>query len=420
MSTPAEFCEPTALSFPLSMTTMAVTTTPRTPTQPGVSARLGVYVHFPFCVTKCTYCAFVTRSYDADGAARYLAALETELHHFPETCATVPLEFATFQADTLYFGGGTPSRMTPAQLERILMACRAAFDFAPDTEITLEVNPGDAEPKRLEACRNLGINRLSLGVQSFFDRDLALTGRDHNAQATRQAVQVARRAGFDNLSLDLIAGLPGQTLTDWRTNLLEALALEPEHLSLYLLEVKEGTTLARQLAAGRLPLLDDDLAAEMYLLTLELLGEAGFEAYEISNFARAGYRARHNLKYWRDLPYAAFGVGAHGYDGVERYWNTDRLEDYFTAVDGRRHAVVARTRRTPHERWHEALMLGLRLDEGVDPAMLHAGYGIDLWRDYAAPLEELRSAGLLMVTDGRIRLTPRGWLLSNEVFVAFS
>jgi len=387
---------------------------------PGVSARLGVYIHFPFCVTKCTYCAFVTRSYDANGAARYLAALETELRHFPETCAAVPLEFATFQADTLYFGGGTPSRMTPSQLARLLLASRSVFDFAPDTEITLEVNPGDAEPERLEACRNLGINRLSLGVQSFFDRDLALAGRDHDAQAARRAVQMARRAGFDNLSLDLIAGLPGQTLTDWRTNLLEALALEPEHLSLYLLEVKEGTTLARQLAAGRLPLPDDDLAAEMYLLTLELLGEAGFEAYEISNFARPGYRARHNLKYWQDLPYAAFGVGAHGYDGGERYWNTDRLEDYFTAIDDRHHAVVARTRRTSHERWHEALMLGLRLDEGVDPGRLQSGYGVDLWRDYAAVIQELQAAGLLTVTDARLRLTPRGRLLANEVFVAFS
>jgi len=397
-----------------------MTTPPRTSAQPGVSTRLGVYVHFPFCVTKCTYCAFVTRSYDADGATRYLAALETELHHFPETCAAVPLEFAGFQADTLYFGGGTPSRMTPSQLARLLPACRAAFDFAPDTEITLEVNPGDATPQRLEAYRNLGINRLSLGVQSFFDRDLALTGRDHDAQAARRAVQAARQAGFDNLSLDLIAGLPGQTLTDWRTNLLEALALEPEHLSLYLLEVKAGTTLSRQLAAGRLPPLDDDLAAEMYLLTLELLGGAGFEAYEISNFARPGYRARHNLKYWTDLPYAAFGIGAHGYDGLERYWNTDRLEDYFTAVDDRHHAVVARTRRTPHERWHEALMLGLRLDGGVDLARLRARYGIDLWHDYAATLQELQAAGLLTVTDGRIRLTPRGRLLSNEVFVAFS
>ncbi len=397
-----------------------MTTSPPTSVPPDVSARLGVYVHFPFCVTKCTYCAFVTRSYDADGAARYLAALETELHHFPQTCAAVPLEFTTFQADTLYFGGGTPSRMMPSQLERLLMACRAVFDFASDTEITLEVNPGDAEPERLETYRNLGINRLSLGVQSFFDRDLVLTGRDHDAQAARRAVHAARLAGFDNLSLDLIAGLPGQTLTDWRTNLLEALALEPEHLSLYLLEVKEGTTLSRQLAAGRMPSLDDDLAAEMYLLTLEVLGEAGFEAYEISNFARPGHRARHNLKYWRDLPYAAFGVAAHGYDGIERYRNSDRLEDYFTAIDDRHHAVVARTRRTPHERWHEALMLGLRLDEGVDPAMLRAGYGIDLWRDYAAAVQELQTAGLLTVTGERLCLTPRGRLLSNEVFVAFS
>ncbi|MGQ9897868.1 MAG: radical SAM family heme chaperone HemW [Acidobacteriota bacterium] len=397
-----------------------MTTLPSASTKPSVSPCLGVYVHFPFCVTKCTYCAFVTRSYDVSSADRYLAALETEIQHFPKTCATAPLAFSTYQVDTLYFGGGTPSRMTPSQLARVLLACQAVFDFVPGGEITLEVNPGDVTPQRLAAYHNLGINRLSLGVQSFFDRDLALTGRDHDAQAARQAVQVARQVGFDNVSLDLIAGLPGQTLADWRANLQEALALEPEHLSLYLLEVKDGTTLSRQMVAGRVTLPDEDLAADMYLLTLEILGEAGFEAYEISNFARPGYRARHNLKYWMDLPYVAFGVGAHGYDGAERYWNADRLEDYFTAVQHRQHAVVARTQRTPHEQWHEALMLGLRLEEGIDPAALQASYGIDLWCDYAATIQELQSAGLLTVTGGRIHLTRRGRLLSNEVFVAFS
>ncbi|OYT71839.1 MAG: coproporphyrinogen III oxidase [Chloracidobacterium sp. CP2_5A] len=395
-----------------------MTVAPFSPARPETPAPLGAYVHFPFCVAKCAYCAFVTRSYDADLAERYVAALETELRYFPEACAAAPLAFSARRADTLYFGGGTPSRLTPRQLERLLTACRAVFDFAPDTEITLEINPGDAQADRLAAYRALGVTRLSLGVQSFLDDDLALTGRDHRAREARQAFRAARRAGFDNVSLDLIAGLPGQTLAAWRANLREALDLEPEHLSLYLLEVKENTTLARQLAAARLPPLDDDLAAEMYLTLLEMTARAGFDAYEISNFARPGYRARHNLKYWTDAPYAAFGVGAHGYDGVERYWNSDRLEDYLARIGERRQAIAERTRRSPRERWQEALMLGLRLAEGVSPSALQARYGIDL-SDYAPALGDLRAAGLVEIAPDRLRLTVRGRLLSNEVFVAF-
>ncbi|MFQ3580880.1 MAG: radical SAM family heme chaperone HemW [Chloracidobacterium sp.] len=385
---------------------------------PQTMPRIGVYVHFPFCVTKCTYCAFVTRSYDHVLAERYVRALEQELRHFAEACATVPLAFPTRQADTLYVGGGTPSRLTPSQLARVLQSCRATFDFAPDTEVTLEINPGDAQPDRLEAYRALGVTRLSLGVQSFSDRDLALTGRDHSAQAAKRAFQAARNAGFDNISLDLIAGLPEQTLSDWRANLTEALALEPEHLSLYLLEVKAQTTLARQLATGRLPALDEDAAAEMYLVLLETLTQAGFDAYEISNFARPGYRARHNLKYWTDVPYAAFGVGAHGYDGDERYWNSERLEDYCSQIEQRHHAVITRTQRSAHDRWHEELMLGLRLDEGVAVAPLCAKHGIDL-SAYRLVLDDLQAAGLVVITPDRLRLTIRGRLLSNEVFLAF-
>lgn len=386
---------------------------------PESDTLLGVYIHFPFCTTKCTYCAFVTRSYVADLAERYVGALETELQCFPTTCATLPLNFATRRADTLYIGGGTPSRLTPHQLERLLKACRAVFDLTPDAEITVEVNPGDATYERLAAYRALGVNRLSLGVQSFFDPDLVLTGRDHDANAARQAFQAARRAGFDNLSLDLIAGLPGQTGVTWRANLSEALALMPEHLSLYLLEVKAHTTLARQLAAGRLTVPDDDLAAELYLTTLDVLTQAGFETYEISNFARPGYRARHNLKYWTDMPYAAFGVGAHGYDGSERYWNDDRLENYLLQVEQTGSAVAGRTQRTPQERWQEAVILGLRLSDGVSLQVLRKRYGVDL-HDYRAAISELQVTGLLTVTSDRLYLTPRGRLLSNEVFLAFS
>lgn len=264
--------------------------------------RAGLYLHLPFCHSKCTYCGFVTGSYQEDLAGRYLAALETEIRQFPPR--NVVVAEARPQADTVYFGGGTPSILAAPQISRLLEACRESFSITPDAEITIEVNPGDTAPERIATWREAGINRASLGVQSFFDHHLRAAGRDHTAAQAREAFHALRQGGFENLSIDLIAGLPNQTLAEWESNLSQVLELEPEHVSLYLLEVKEGTKLAQMVATGRLPVPDEDLGAEMYEVMLDRLEQAGFDAYEISNFARnRTLRARHNLKYWTETPF---------------------------------------------------------------------------------------------------------------------
>jgi oxygen-independent coproporphyrinogen III oxidase len=377
----------------------------------------GIYVHLPFCHSKCTYCGFVTGSYDADLAARYVAALEKEIRTIPHPPSPIPGLSSPIPHDSLYFGGGTPSILSVADLARVVAACRETFQLTEDAEITLEVNPGDTA--RAGEWRELGFNRASLGVQSFLDHELRATGRDHTVEDARRAFADLRDAGFDNLSLDLIAGLPKQTLSDWKSNLEQALALEPEHLSLYLLEIKDGTKLAQQVAAGKLPAIDDDLAAEMYEHLVETVTAQGFDGYEISNFARPGRRSRHNLKYWTDVAYAAFGVGAHGYDGEERFWNVGNIHEYVEKMERDGSARAGRSERGPRERWHEALMMGLRLREGVSVAALQARYGVDIRRDFAGELDRLHEAGAIVFEGDILRLTPRGVLVSNEVFLAF-
>lgn len=377
----------------------------------------GIYLHLPFCHSKCTYCGFVTRSFDDDLSTQYLAALEQEIRAFPPSGTVVSRERPVI--DTIYLGGGTPSILTPKAIGRLLDACRERFELSEQAEITIEVNPGDTQADRLEGFRTCGINRASLGVQSFLDHQLRATGRDHTADQSRAAVAALRAAGFDNLSLDLIAGLPNQTIDEWKYNLHQALALKPEHLSLYLLEVKEGTKLADQILSGKLPTPDDDLAAEMYETLLDMLEQAGFEAYEISNFARSrALRSRHNLKYWNDIPFFGFGVGAHSYDGDERYRNPSSIHDYLQLMSTQGMAVIDRTSRNPEEKFYEALMMGLRLREGVHLPSLTSQYTISLSPTFTQELQRLLEAEVIELQDDQLRLTRRGVLVSNEVFVA--
>ncbi|MBX7223014.1 MAG: radical SAM family heme chaperone HemW [Blastocatellia bacterium] len=380
--------------------------------------KAGLYLHLPFCHSKCTYCGFVTGSYQADLAGRYLAALETEIRHFPPR--NVAVVEGRLQVDTVYFGGGTPSILEAAQISNLLKVCRECFSLTPDAEITIEVNPGDTAPERVAAWKAAGMNRASLGVQSFFDHHLQAAGRDHTAAQAREAFQALRQGGFENLSIDLIAGLPRQTLAEWESNLEQALGLEPEHVSLYLLEVKEGTKLAQMVATGRLPVPDEDLGAEMYEVMLNRLEQAGFDAYEISNFARhRALRARHNLKYWTETPFYGFGVGAHSYDGEERYWNTSLIHEYLEQIETTGQAIAERTARSAHEKFHEALMMGLRLRDGISLDSFHQRYGIDLRERYQSELERLAEAETIEIIDDTLCLTRKGVLLSNEVFLSF-
>ena len=312
----------------------------------------GIYIHIPFCRSRCSYCDFATGMYETTAADRYVHALVQEIRDWKE------IEPAA-DVDTIYFGGGTPSLLATEQIEQILRAVRERFDIAPGAEVTIEMNPGttavqspkskvqsplsdadfesESAPSLLTAFRRLGINRVSFGAQTFDDEGLKQLGRTHTAEDIRRTFQDLRAAGFANINFDLIAGLPGQTLAGWERNLDEALALRPEHLSLYLLDVHEGTPLADQIQRGMRAQPDDDLTAEMYRLMIERVCAAGYEHYEISNFCLPGHEARHNTKYWTGAPYYGFGCSAHSYDGGLRRWSNQRDSARYTDLieDGR-------------------------------------------------------------------------------------
>lgn len=314
--------------------------------------------------------------------------------------------------DTIYFGGGTPSLLSPHHIESVLEAVGRQFDVSHDAEITMEMNPATVTAESLAAYRDLGVNRASFGVQTFNERDLKLLARGHDANDARTTFRLLREAGFDNVSFDLIAGLPGQSMDDWRRNLEEAVAMAPEHLSLYLLEIHEGTPLGEQLRAGRRPLPDEDLAAEMYELMIDTLEAAGYKQYEISNFAKPGFESRHNTKYWRMKAVYGFGVSAHSFDGRERYANERDTAAYVTKINARGHAEVYRE--TPNYA-SETAFLGLRLNNGIDVELHQSIFAVNL----ASQIDSLTSNGLVEMIDGRLRLTRRGMLFSNEVFAEF-
>jgi oxygen-independent coproporphyrinogen-3 oxidase len=334
--------------------------------------------------------------------------------------ADTPRVDAISDVDTIYFGGGTPSLLTPSQVRRILGAVGERFRVADDAEVTLEMNPGTVTLESAEAFRACGINRASFGLQTFDDEGLRRLGRTHTADDARRTLSVLREAGFDNVSFDLIAGLPGQTLSGWAQNMDEALALRPAHLSLYLLEVHEGTPLAEQLRQGRWPQPDADVAAEMYQLLMERTRAAGYEQYEISNFCLAGREARHNLKYWTNAPYYGFGSSAHSYDGARLRWSNERdAARYVELMNAHGAAVVETNELSERDAGAEALFLGLRLMRGVDLGEHRARFGTDVRSEYASDLSRFREADLVELDGDLLRLTPSGVLLSNEVFAAF-
>jgi oxygen-independent coproporphyrinogen-3 oxidase len=376
--------------------------------------RAGIYIHVPFCRSRCSYCDFATGAFEAALAETYVRALASEIESF-EPAGEVA------EVDTVYFGGGTPSLLTPAQVSLILDAVRRRFDVDARAEVTLEMNPGTVTPERLRALREAGVNRASFGAQTFDDRELKRLGRTHTADDTRRTFRDLRANGFDNISFDLIAGLPRQALRAWERNLEEALALGPEHLSLYLLEVHEGTPLAEQIRQGRYNSPDQDLAAEMYRLLVERASAAGYEQYEISNFCLAGRESRHNMKYWTGAPFYGFGCSAHSFDGRRLRWSNERdARSYVKLIEEKGDAVVTREELDERGAGAEALFLGLRLlSRGVDLAEHRARFHTDVRAAHAADLARFDEAGLIELDGDVLRLTPAGALLSNEVFAAF-
>lgn len=367
---------------------------------------LGLYIHIPFCRQKCAYCDFYSLSGKDDQMDPYVDAL---CAHLAETAPFA----AGHTVDTVYFGGGTPTCLGEKRLIRILKVILKKYRVDRHAEITLEANPDSAnDRKALKALRKAGFNRISLGMQSACDAELAEIGRIHTMEQVRTAVEAARKAGFDNLSLDLIYGLPHQTMERWQENLAAAVALNPEHLSCYGLKVEEGTPLfARRETAG-LP--DDEAQADMYLYTAEFLSRMGYRQYEISNFAREGRESRHNLRYWVLGEYAGFGPGAHSDFGGVRYAYEKDLAGYIRGVQGSGPLLSENERIPDAERDTEWLMLGLRTVHGLDPK----DYETRFRRRFACFLPFLtdcETAGYAVQEEGRWHLTPTGFLLSNQI-----
>ena len=380
----------------------------------------GIYIHIPFCRSRCSYCDFATGMYESEIAERYVRALCSEITRWSE------IENPS-EVDTIYFGGGTPSLLSPAQIELILKAVRHRFDLRAGAEFTLEINPGDggisvaSKRETLQTFRGIGISRASFGAQTFDDRELKQLGRTHSAADIPSTFHQLRDAGFANINFDLIAGLPGQTLDGWRRNLDKALKLRPEHLSLYLLDVHEGTPLADQIESGMRPKPDDDLAAKMYAMMIDQVCAAGYEHYEISNFCLPGFDSRHNTKYWTGEPYFGFGCSAHSYDGARRRWANERdAAKYVELVETERSPIVERANLSDEDARSESIFLGLRLMRGIDLQTYESRFGRNLREEYNGELDQLREAGLIEIEREFMKLTMRGALLSNEVFAALA
>jgi len=372
----------------------------------------GIYIHIPFCRSRCSYCDFATGLYQAERAEGYVEAIVSEI-----TKAAID---GPVTADTIYFGGGTPSMLSPAQVQRILAAVQSSFLIDPAAEITMEMNPGSVTFDTLREFRRLGINRASFGAQTFDDRELARLGRSHTSVDTFHTFDSLRAAGFENISCDLIAGLPGQTMSGWQHNVEITMSLQPEHLSFYLLEVHSGTPLAEHIRRGIQPAPDEDLAGEMYVWMLGRAEASGYEHYEISNLCRPGFSSRHNTKYWTGAPYFGFGCSAHSYDAKNRRWSNQRdVARYVDLVESGESAVVESRQLSEEDARAEALFLGMRLMRGIDMREYRAAYGIDLRDAYEADLSRFQEAGLVEFEGDLIKLTRTGALLSNEVLVAF-
>jgi oxygen-independent coproporphyrinogen-3 oxidase len=420
-----------------------------------------LYFHIPFCTHRCAYCDFNTYANQEEMIPAYVDAICNEINFVGSRAAKSPQGERSDSEDeaqvhTIFFGGGTPSLLPPPQFDSIFKSIRAAFTLTEDAEITIEANPGTVSYEDLLELRKIGINRISFGVQSANTEELHMLERAHNFFDVIEAVSSARKAGFDNLNLDLIYGLPEQTLATWQTTVKRILDLHPEHISAYALTLEHGTPFGRWSSKGLLPLPDPDLAADMYEWLSETLEVNGYIQYEISNWAKANaevrmqnaenfaftiltsaFQCRHNLQYWRGLPYLAFGAGAHGYANGYRYSNVLRIKTYIERLNTDHRslttafplspATVNHHKQTPKDDMSEFMMTGLRLtQEGVSDDVFKTRFGTSMQDVFGKEIEELLKMGLIenntpefLKNSGVLRLTPRGRLLGNQVFMRF-
>lgn len=366
----------------------------------------GLYIHIPFCGRKCLYCDFYSTD-DVWLMDEYLRALSAEMELYRD-------KFTGF--DTVYIGGGTPSLLSLAQVETLLGMVSRCFTIMPEAEITIEVNPADWSLEDLSNARKAGVNRISIGVQTFRDAELVLLGRRHTGDQALAVLADARAAGFDNMSLDLMYSLPGQTWEEWAGSLMQALRFRPEHISCYELEIKHDTPLGRRMLSGEIEAPSEESRTEFFIRTSEYLEGSGYVHYEISNFAAGMDRAsRHNSKYWDHTPYLGLGPSAHSFHGTRRWWNHASLEGYLHDLDAGIPPVGGDEDLTPEQLCMEALFLAMRTQKGIDLEQLRDRYGYDLAAEKSAKLEKLMKEGLIEIFAGHIRPTRAGMAVADSL-----
>lgn len=381
---------------------------------------LGMYIHIPFCIKKCFYCDFI--SYPLQGNNRYT---EKDVENY---LSLMLKEAAMYRhihpADgqrikTLYIGGGTPTCLTGGQLFVLLDSLQKMFCIEQDAEITVEANPGTIDREKLQQLKSAGYNRLSLGVQSFDAQELNCLGRIYSPQEVYTAFDLARQAGFNNINIDLMYGLPGQNIDEWRKNLQTAVAMKPEHLSLYQLSIEKGTHFDDLCKQRFLIEVEQEIARKMFEETIDYLKENGFCHYEISNFARAGRESRHNMMYWHNLEYIGLGAGASGYLRGLRYSNENNLSIYEKSVQIDRKPIRDKDPIDQELEMSEHMFLGLRIIEGVDKRVFRHRFTVDIRVVFGAVIEDLKNRGLLLETDTHVMLSKKGVFLANSVFIEF-
>jgi len=395
---------------------------------------LGVYLHIPFCQTKCHYCDFVSGPFLETWINPYVDALKKEIQQTDQVLRRVqirPALISPLVVDSIYFGGGTPSTLEARRIYEIMRVVRGAFTVSTEVEVTLEVNPGSVDSEKIRQYKEAGVNRVSIGIQAFQDHLLEKMGRSHSVEDGLATFDLLRQAGFSNINVDIIAGLPGQSLSDWQETLNMSRRLAPEHISMYLLELHPNTVfgkiysqsdnasgpVARSYAVAELPA--EELVVQFYSEAVRQFMATGYLQYEISNFARSGCESRHNLKYWTDQPFLGFGCSAFSYLAGKRWGSERNPRRYIERINHDGEAVDCVYQLSDQEIQEEAIFLGLRLMGGLNLIDFKTRFGFDFYERFSTPIAHLREGGLLECNSERVRLTPSGCLLSNEVFAEF-
>ena len=374
---------------------------------------LGLYIHIPYCIHKCGYCDFNSHPIKHDEMDHYIDALVAEMQHYAKIYSNTNI------IKTIFLGGGTPTTLTVYQLERILKECVKEFKVAPDAEITIEANPATIDIEQMKSIRQTGYNRISIGVQSFDKTELKLLDRAHGPEEVHSTVDCARKAGFDNLSLDLMFAIPNQSLSSWESNLDKALEKNPEHLSTYNLTIEQGTAFSKLQSNGKLIMPEDGHQLELYKKTIERLTKKGFHHYEISNFARQGKECKHNITYWENTNTLGLGAGASSYINGTRFKNTNLPAHYIRQVKQGKTAVEHSETLEPRQAMGETIMLGLRLLQGISIHQFERRFQVSFINLFKNIIHSLKEKELILIEDDCLRLSPKGLFLADSVILEF-